>query len=145
MIIRLFVVLAFSLLIASCGATKLSSKEKSEINSGNKAILSTYNQPLIGSIIFDEQPVTQIIAVDGEKISSEIFKTDEKVAVDTGVHKVEFRCTSRSGQDERDYSEIIELDFKSYHEYKVRCSFDTEYGPDGTHAGSFSVKEKRLK
>ena len=108
-------------------------------------MLQTYNQPLIGAIIFEEQPVTQIIAVDGNKISSEIFKTDEKIAIDIGTHNVEFHCTSRSGYDERDYSEVIELDLKPYHEYLVRCSFDTDFGPDGTYTGSFSVEERRIE
>jgi hypothetical protein len=142
---RILVVLAFSFLITSCATTKLSSKEISEINSGKKAILRTYNQPLIGAIIFEEQPVTQIIAVDGKKLASEVFKTDEKVAIDIGFHKVEFRCTNRSGYDERDYSELIELNLKPYHEYLVRCSFDTDFAPDDTYTGSFSVKEKRVK
>lgn len=141
---RPFVVVIFSLLITSCGTTTFSGKEKSDIVSGYKAILRTYNQPLIGSLLFDEQPVTQILAVDGHRVPSEIFKTDDKVAIDIGVRKVEFRCTRRSGHDERDYSEIIELDIKSHHEYVVRCSFDTHFGPNGTYTGSFSIKEKPL-
>jgi len=142
--IRIISVLAISAFITSCATTKSSTKELSEFKSGKKAILQTYNQPLIGAIIFDEQPVTQIIAVDGKKFASVTLKTDEKIAIDVGFHKVEFRCASRSGYDERDYSEIIELDLKPYHEYLVRCSFDTDFGPDGTYTGSFSVKEKRV-
>lgn len=145
MTIRIFITLSVFTLLTSCSTTKLSTKELSEFNSGNKAILQTYNQPLIGSILFDEQPVTQIIAVDGNKIASEIFRTDEKIAIEVGAHKVEFHCTSRSGYDERDYSEIIELDLKPYHEYLVRCSFDSDFGPDGTYTGSFSINEKRIK
>ena len=143
--IRLIALLTFSVLVSSCGTTKLTTKELSEFNAGKKAILQTYNQPLIGAIIFDEQPVTQIIAVDGRKLDSEIFNTDEKFAIDTGIHKVEFSCVSRSGHDERDYSEIIELNLRPYHEYLVRCSFDSDFGPDGTYTGSFSVKEKQVK
>jgi len=143
--IRIFVVAALSALIASCGTTKLSTKEISEITSGKKAVLQTYNQPLLGAILFEEQPVTQIIAVDGNKLASEIFKLDEKIALDVGPHKVEFRCTNRGGYDERDFSEVIELDIKPYHEYLVRCSFDSDYGPNGTYTGSFSVKAKRIK
>lgn len=143
--ISIIVTLISSVLITSCGTTKLSTKELSEFDSGKKALLQTYNQPLIGSMIFGEQPVTQIIAVDGEKLASVIFKTDEKIAIDVGVHKVEFSCVSRSGYDERDYSEIIELELKPYHQYLVRCSFDTDFGPDGTYTGSFSIEEKRVK
>lgn len=142
---RIIVAIISSVLITSCGTTKLSTKELSDFNSGKKAILQTYNQPLIGSMIFGEQPVTQIISVDGKKLDSVIFKTDEKIAIDVGFHKIEFSCVSRSGYDERDYSEIIELDLKPYHEYQVRCSFDTDFGPNGTYTGSFSVKEKSLK
>ena len=145
MYIRIIVTLISSVLITSCGTTKLSSKDISEFNAGKKAIVQTYNQPLIGAIIFEEQPVTQIIAVDGKKLPSEIFKTDEKIAIDVGFHKVEFRCTNRSGYDERDYSEVIELNLKPYHEYLVRCSFDSAFGSNGSYEGSFSVKEKRLK
>lgn len=145
MITRIIVLLVFSIFISSCGTTKLSKKELSEFNSGTKAILRTFNQPLIGSLIFEEQPVTQIISVDGKKLDSEIFTTDEKIAIDTGLHKIEFSCVSRSAPDERDYSEVMELELKPYHEYLVRCSFDTDFGADGTYTGSFSVKEKRVK
>lgn len=142
---RILAVLLIFSLLTSCGTTSLSTKELSEINTGNRAILKTYNQPLIGAILFEAQPVTQIVAVDGKKISSEIFRTDESLAIDTGIHQVEFHCTNRSGVDERDYSEVVEIDFKPYHEYRVRCSFDTDFGPDGTYTGSFSIKETRIK
>ncbi len=143
--IRIFVMLSSFTLMTSCSTTKLSTTEISEIDSGKKVILQTYNQPLIAAIILDEQPVTQIMSVDGKKVSSEIFKTDEKIAIDVGTHKVEFHCTSRSGYDERDYSEVIELDLKPHHEYLVRCSFDTEFGTNGTYIGNFSVNENRIK
>lgn len=143
--IRIIVIFAFSLLVTSCGTTKLSTKELSEFDSGKKAILQTYNQPLIGTMIFGEQPVTQIVAVDGKKLASVIFMTDEKLAIDVGVHKIEFSCVSRSSYDERDYSEVIELDIKPYHQYLVRCSFDADFGPDGTYTGHFSIEEKRAK
>ncbi len=141
---RTFVVLSSFTLITSCSATKLSTNEISEIDSGQKVILQTYNQPLIAAIILDEQPVTKIISVDGEKVASGIFKTDEKIAIEVGTHKVEFHCTNRAGYDERDYSEVIELDLKPHHEYLVRCSFDTDFGPNGTYIGNFSVKETRI-
>lgn len=143
--IRIISVLAISVFITSCATAKLSTKELSEFKSGKKAILQTYNQPLIGSLIFEEQPVTQIISVDGKKLDSVIFKTDEKIAIDVGLHKIKFSCVSRSGSDERDYSEVIELELKPHNEYIVRCSFDTDFGPDGTYTGNFSVKEKRVK
>lgn len=142
---RIIVLLIFSIFITSCSTTKLSKKELSAFDSGKKAILQTYNQPLIGSLIFEEQPVTQIISVDGKKLDSVIFKTDEKIAIDVGLHKIKFSCVSRSGSDERDYSEVIELELKPHNEYIVRCSFDTDFGPDGTYTGNFSVKEKRVK
>jgi hypothetical protein len=145
MSIRITVLLLLSVFAVSCGTTKLSTKELSDINSGKKTILQTYNQPLIGALIFEEQPVTQIISVDGNKLDSVIYKTDEKVAIDVGLHKIKFNCVSRSGPDERDYSEVIELELKPYHEYLVRCSFDTDYAPDGTYTGSFNVKEKRVR
>lgn len=142
--IRIIVTLISSVLITSCGTTELSTKELSEFDSGKKANVQTYNQPLIGAVIFGEIPITQIIAVDGKKLPSEIFRTDEKIAIDVGFHEVEFRCTYRGGDDERDYSEVIELDLKPYHEYIVRCSFDN-FGPDDTYTGKFTVKEKRVK
>ena len=143
--IRLIVVLVISAFVTSCGSTKLSTKELTDVDSGKKAILQTYNQPLLASMVFDEQPVTQIISVDGKKLDSVIFKTDEKVAIDVGLRKIKFSCVSRSGPDERDYSEVIELELKPYHEYLVRCSFDTDFGRGGTYTGSFSVKEKRAR
>ena len=143
--VRIIFLLMFTVLVASCGTTKLSTKELSELNSGKKAILQTYNQPLFGALILDAQPVTQIISVDGKKLDSEIFKTDEKIAVDVGLHQIKFGCVSRSGADEKDYSEVIELELKPHHQYLVRCSFDTDYGPDGSYTGSFNVKEERVK
>jgi len=136
------VLLALSCLFTACATTTLSTKELSEVQSGTKALLQTYNQPLIGALLFEEQPVAQIIAVDGEKLESVIFSTDEHIAVAVGLHRVEFRCASRSGHDERDYSEVIELHLKPYHTYQVRCSFDSDLGPDGTYGGSFSVEEQ---
>jgi len=145
MMFRVMLLFLFSFLLVSCAATKLSTKEMSEIQSGKKGLLQTYNQPLIASLFLGEEPVTQIISVDGQKLASEIFNTDESVALGVGVHRVEFRCASRSGYDERDYSEVMELEIKPFHEYQVRCSFDTDFGPDGTYAGSFSVKETAVK
>ncbi|MDH5784792.1 MAG: hypothetical protein OEZ16_04190 [Chromatiales bacterium] len=142
---KIIAALLLSILTSSCGTTKLSTKESSEFDSGKKGILQTYNQPLLASMILNEQPITQIISVDGEKLPSVIFNTDEKIAIDVGLHKIDLSCVSRSGYDERDYSEVIELDIKPYHQYLVRCSFDSEFGPNGTYTGSFSVKEKRLK
>ena len=142
---KILIALTLTAFIVSCGTTKLSRKEMSEVNSGRKSIVQTFNQPLVASMLLGEEPVTQIIAVDGKKLASEVFKLDEKIALDIGPHKVEFHCTRRSGYDERDYSEVIELDVKPYHEYLVRCSFDTDFGPGGTCTGSFSVKERRIR
>lgn len=140
-----FILFLSAAFIAACGSTQLSTKESSEFNSGKKAMLQTYNQPLLGALIFDEQPITQIIAVDSTKLDSVIFKTDERVAVAVGLRKIELSCVSRSGPDERDYSEVVELEIKPFHEYQLRCSFDTEFGPDGSYKGSFSIKETRIK
>ncbi len=140
-----FTILTLALAINSCGTTKLSTKELSDVSSGEKAILETFNQPLIASMIFGEEPVTQIIAVDGKKLESVTLKANEKIAIKTGIHKVEFNCVSRSGYDERDYSEIIEIDFKPHFQYLIRCSFDTDFGPNGTYVGSFSIDKKRIK
>lgn len=145
MSIRMIVSLMSVAFITSCGSTKLSTKEMTDFDSGKKALLETYNQPLLASMVFSEQPITQIISVDGKKLDSVIFRTDEKVAVDVGFHKIEFSCVSRSGHDERDYTETIELELKPYHQYLVRCSFDSDFGPNGTYTGSFSVEEMRVK
>lgn len=145
MYIKIIVTLISSVLITSCSTAKLSNKDLSEFNTSKKAIVQTYNQPLIAAIIFEEQPVTQIIAVDGKKLPSEVFKTDEKIAIDVGFHEVEFRCTNRSSYDEKDYSEIIRLNLKPFHQYQVRCSFDSAFGSNGSYEGSFSVKETRIK
>jgi hypothetical protein len=123
----------------------LYSKDISEFNAGKEAIVQTYNQPLVAGMIFGEQPVAQIIAVDGKKIDVVLFKLDEKITVDVGLHKIEFRCSNRGGYDERDFTEIIQLDLKPHHEYLVRCSFDSAFGPNGSYVGSFGVIEKRLK
>ena len=143
--IMILVTLLSTVIITSCGTTKLSSKELTEIDAGKKAIVQTYNQPLVAGMIFGEQPVAQIIAVDGKKIDVERFKLDEKIAVDVGLHKIEFSCTDRSGYNEKDFTEIIQLELKPYHEYLVRCSFDSAFGSNGSYEGRFGVKENRLK
>ena len=71
--IRITEVILVSVFITACGATKLSTNELYEVNSGKKAILQTYKQPLIEDMIFAEQPVTKIISVDGKNIDSEYF------------------------------------------------------------------------
>ena len=142
---RTLVALILTFLIASCGTNKLSSNDMNEFNSGLKAIVRTYNQPLLAGMILGDQPVTKIMAVDGKKIESRIFKLDEQITVEVGLHEIEFNCSNRAGYDERAFTEIIELNLKPHHEYLVRCSFDSAFGPNGSYEGSFSVKEKRIK
>jgi len=117
----------------------------SDVDAGKKAIVRTYNRPLVGAMIFGEEPVVKIMAVDGRKIDAALFKLDEQIAVDVGLHEIEFSCSAREGYDERDFTEIMKLDIKPHNEYLVRCSFDSAFGADGSYEGSFSVKEKRLK
>ena len=143
--IRILSVFIFAFLIASCGTTKLSTKDENDIIEGRKATLKTFNQPIIGAVIFGEEPVTRIVSVDGNKLPSVGLKNDEIYAIETGIHKIELSCINRRVQDERDYVETIEINFRAHHEYRVRCSFDTEFGPDGTYVGSFSVEENRIK
>ena len=142
---RIIVTLVSAVLITSCGTTKLSSNDISEFNAGKKAIVRTYNQPIVAGMIFGEMPVAKIIAVDGKKIDNRVFKLDEQITIDVGLHEIEFSCSARGGYDERDFTEIIKLDLKSHHEYLVRCSFDSAFGVNGSYEPSFSVKEKRLK
>jgi len=133
------------LLITSCGTTKLSKKEMKAVKSGKKAIVKTYNQPLMASMVFDEMPVVRIRSVDGRDIEIEMLKLDDQIALDVGPHEIEFSCQARNSDNERDYAETIKVDLKAGHEYLVRCSFDTDLGPDGTYTGSFSVKEQKIK
>ncbi len=144
MLNRLILILVFSATITSCGTTRLSRSDISDIKAGKKAVVKTYNQPLVAGMILGEQPVTKMLAIDGTKHDGAVFKLDEQVAIDTGIHKIEFSCSSRSGYDERDFTEIIELNLKPNHEYLVRCSFDSSYGENGSYQGSFSIKEKPL-
>ena len=74
-----------------------------------------------------------------------IFKTDDKIVIYVGFHKIKLSCVNRSWPDERDYSEVIKLEAKHYHEYLVRCVFYDTFGPNGTYTGSFVVKENRIK
>jgi hypothetical protein len=136
--IRILVTLLSALLITSCGTTKLSKKDISAFDAGKKAIVRTYNQPIVATMIFEEMPVARIRAVDGKDVDTELFNLDDQIVVDVGLHEIEFSCQARGGYDERDFSEIIKLDLKPHHEYLVRCSFDS-FGSD------FSVKEKRVK
>ncbi len=142
---RILLALLSAVLITSCGTTKLSRQELSEVEAGRKAIVRTYNQPLVAGMIVDDMPVTQILAVDGRKIDSAVFRLDEQVAVDVGPHEIEFACVDRSADNEKDFTEVIQMDLKPHHEYLVRCSFDSGFGPDGTYVGDFDVKEQRIK
>lgn len=137
--------LVLAVFVAACGTTPVPASDAAAVAAGTKALLSTFNQPLLASMILGEEPLTQIIAVDGRKLDSQILKLDEAIALDVGPHVVEFSCVRRSGPDERDYNETMRLDLKPHHEYRVRCSFDTDFGPNGTYTGSFSVEEQRLK
>jgi len=130
--------------MTSCGATKLSPENISEFNAGTHAIVQTYNQPLLAGLVFGEQPFTQIMAVDGKKTDLEYLVLDERITVNVGLHKITLSCKARGGYDERDFSEVIELDLKPHYEYAFRCSFDSDFGPDGSYTGSFSVKETRV-
>ena len=141
---RILLALIFSAMVTSCGTTQLSKSDVSGVDAGKKAVVKTYNRPLVAGMIFGDEPVTKIIAVDGVKVGGAAFKLDEQVAIDIGIHKIEFSCSNRSGYDERDSTEIIELDLKPNHEYLVRCSFDSSYGDNGSYQTSFSIKEKRL-
>lgn len=96
-------------------------------------------------MIFGDQPVTKIIAVNGKKVRIANFKLDEQITVDIGSHQIEFLCSKRNGYDERDFSEVIKINLNPHHEYLVRCSFDSSFGTNGSYQGDFSVKEKKLK
>jgi len=143
--IKVIVAIILASLITSCGTTKLSSIDIAEFNAGKKAIVRTYNQPLLAGMILGQEPVTKIISVDGKKIDIRPFKLDEQITVDVGLHRIEFSCSDPSGYNEKDFSEIIQLETKPYHEYLVRCSFDSAFGINGTYDSRFSVEEKHLK
>ena len=146
MYIRAIVAVMSVVSIASCGTTALSRDEITEVDAGKKAILRTYNQPILAGLIFGDQPVTKIISVEGmNKKDVELLKLDEAMAVDVGLRRISLSCSNRAREDERDSTEIIEIDFKPYHEYLVRCSFDSAYSAGGSYATSFSVEERRLK
>lgn len=134
----------FALLVASCGTTELSKQDLSEFSAGRKAIVKTWNQPLMGAVLFGDQPVVQILEVDGRKLDSHVMKLDEQVALEIGTHTIEFSCVDRARQNDSDFTEVIELDVKPHHEYLVSCSFDSRFGPDGTYVGSIDVEEKRV-
>jgi hypothetical protein len=141
---RILLALLAAVLITACGTTKLSTRELSDVEAGRKAIVRTYNQPLLGAMLVEDMPVTQILTVDGRKMESTL-KLDEQVALDVGPHEIEFACVDRSGNNENDFTEVIRMDLKPHHEYLVRCSFDSRYGADGSYAGGFGIKEQRIK
>jgi hypothetical protein len=130
-----------ALLVASCGTTELSREDLSDVGAGRKAIVRTSNQTLFGSIVFSEEEMVQILTVDGKEIDSAVLKLDEQLALDIGKHVLEVGCVDRSGYNEKDFTEIIDLDVKPRHEYLISCSFDSRFGPDGTYVGSFHVED----
>jgi hypothetical protein len=143
---RTIIALISVLSTTSCGTTALSRNEITEVDAGKKAILRTNNQPILAGMIFGERPVAKIISVEGmSKEEMPLLKLDEVMAVDVGLRKISLSCSNRAREDERNATEFIEIDFKPYHEYLVRCSFDSAYGPGGTYATSFKVEEKSLK
>lgn len=144
--IRTIIALIAVVSISSCGTTAISRNEITEVDAGRKALLRTYNQPILAGMIFGDQPVAKIISAEGmNKDDMELLKLDEAIAVDVGLKKIIVSCSNRAKYDERNSTEIIQIDFKPYHEYLVRCSFDSVYGSGGSYVTSFSVEENRLK
>ena len=139
------VTVLFALLVASCGTTELSSEDLSDVGAGRKAVVRTSNLGLFGSIVLSEEETVQILTVDGKKIDSAVLNLDEQIALDIGKHVLEVGCVDRSGYNEKDFTEVIEMNVRPRHEYLISCSFDSRFGPDGTYAGSFDVKEKRVE
>ena len=137
----------FALLTVACGTTELPQEDHAEIGAGRKAIVRTSNQTLFGSVLFGEREVVRILTVDGRKHDREVLKLDEQLALEIGMHVLEVDCVDRRGHghDEKDFSDVIALDVKPHHEYLIRCSFDSRFGPDGTYVGTFDVEETRVK
>lgn len=131
-------------LVAACGTTDLPSPEVSAVQTGQKGIVRTYNMPLLASIAFDAPETAQILSIDDRKVNSPLLTLDEKIAVDVGRHVVEVACVDRSGYNPKDFTEIVILDVKPHHEYRISCSFDHRFGPNGTYLGAVHVKEKPL-
>ncbi|MDH3975043.1 MAG: hypothetical protein OEV42_12250 [Deltaproteobacteria bacterium] len=123
------------LLITSCGTTKLPGKDISDFEAGRKAIVRADNMPLWAEILLWKKPVVRIRAVDGKDVVSEIFSLNDQIVLDAGLHKIEFSCSDRAGYNEKDFTEILELDLKSHHEYLVDCWFES----------GFRVEEKSLE
>ena len=136
---------SFALLAASCGTTELSGEDRSEFRAGRKAVVRTSNLGLLGSIVLSAEETVHILTVDGKKIDSAVLNLDEQIALDIGKHVLEVGCVDRSGYNEKDFTEVIELNVRPHHEYLISCSFDSRFGPDGTYAGSFDVEEKRVE
>ena len=146
MYIRTIISLIWVVSITSCGTTALSRNEIAEVDAGKKAILRTYNQPILAGLILGDQPVAKIISAEGmNKSDMELLKLDKAIAVDPGLQKIIVSCSNRTKDDERNATQIIQIDFKPYHEYSVRCSFDSAYGAGGSYVTSFSVEESRLR
>lgn len=142
---KIVAVISMALLISSCGMVRLSSDDMASVRSGEKAIVKTYNQPLLAGLVLGEEPVVSILSVDGEKVDNAILSLDQQVTVDVGLRVIEFGCSSRGGYDERDFTEVIKLEIKPYHEYQVRCGFDTAFGENGSYVGDFSINEKSIR
>jgi hypothetical protein len=133
--IRILVTLLLAVLITSCGTTKLSKKDISDFDAGKKAIVKADNMPLMAEIILWKKPVVKIRAVDGKDVDTELFNLNDQIVVDIGLHKIEFSCSDRAAEYEKDFTETIELDLKPHHIYLVDCWFES----------GFSVEEKHVK
>jgi len=132
--------------ITSCGTTALSRNKITGVDTGKKALLRTYNPPVLSGMILGDQPVTKIISAEGmNKSDMELLKLDKAIPVDVGLNKIIVGCSNRAKERERNFTEIIQINFKPYHEYSVRCSFDSANGPGGPYVAKFSVEENRLK
>ncbi|MDH5557309.1 MAG: DUF2057 domain-containing protein, partial [Alphaproteobacteria bacterium] len=77
--------------------------------------MRTSNLGLLGSIVLSEEETVQILTVDGKKIDSAVLKLDEQIALDIGKHVLEVGCVDRSGYNEKDFTEIIELNVRPHH------------------------------
>lgn len=90
----------FVVSISSCGTTALTRSEITEVDSGQKAIVRTYNQPIWAGMVFGYQPVTRILAADGDKDVA-LRNLDDKYVIDEGLQTISVSCSHRARHDKR--------------------------------------------
>ena len=121
---KILLVSLITVFLFGCTSKRVSEAEKQQVIAGEKILISTYSVPLVLEFVFFflDFPDITIKSVDGEKVTSNFFTDDNQIAVDSGKHKVELKCSGRYDDQSVNYYETIEIDARPGYWYRITGS-----------------------